>query len=66
MPPGRDSGVRPRVDGPVAVVFRVAAHLADGLVTDGRVDPDRLGAIGRMAGMEYARTSARFTLVRPP
>ncbi len=54
------------MSGNVVVGEVVRFHLADGLVTDGRVDPDRLGAIGRMAGMEYARTSARFTLVRPP
>ncbi len=41
-------------------------HLDDSILTDrGRVDPDRLQAVGRMGGMEYTRTHDRFTMERP-
>ncbi len=35
------------------------------LVVDGRISPDRLRPLGRMAGSTYARTSDRFDLKRP-
>lgn len=40
-------------------------HIADELLDDFKVDPDRLNAIGRMGGPTYARTKDRFDLVRP-
>ncbi|MBM3810582.1 MAG: flavin reductase family protein [Acidimicrobiia bacterium] len=40
-------------------------HLADDLVDDFRIDPDKLRPIGRMGGAEYARTGDRFSLLRP-
>jgi len=40
-------------------------HVRDELVVEGRLDPDRLDAIGRMGGPGYARTRDRFDLVRP-
>lgn len=43
----------------------LAIHAADGLVTDFRVDPDRLQAIGRMGGLTYTRTRDRFDIARP-
>lgn len=41
----------------------VHIHLVDGLVNERfHVDPDRLGAIGRMGGLAYCRTRDRFEL----
>jgi hypothetical protein len=34
-------------------------------VEDFRIDPDRLAAVGRMAGNTYIRTGDRFDLIRP-
>jgi flavin reductase (DIM6/NTAB) family NADH-FMN oxidoreductase RutF len=39
-------------------------HIADELLDNFRVDPDKLMAIGRMGGPTYARTRDRFDLVR--
>jgi len=41
--------------------FHVSASLLDNF----RVDPDKLRAIGRMAGSTYARTRDRFDMERP-
>lgn len=54
-----------RMSGNVIVGEVVRFHVEDAILDEGRVKPDQLRAIGRMAGMEYARTSDRFTLVRP-
>lgn len=43
----------------------VRIHVADELVSDFKVDPDLLRAIGRMGGPTYVRTTDRFDLVRP-
>jgi len=43
----------------------VRFHVAEDLVEDFRIDPDRLRPIGRMGGTEYTRTADRFSLVRP-
>lgn len=40
-------------------------HVADGLLRDFRIDPDRLRAIGRMGGPTYTRTTDRFDMERP-
>jgi flavin reductase (DIM6/NTAB) family NADH-FMN oxidoreductase RutF len=40
-------------------------HVRDDLLVEGRVDPGRLDAIGRMAGSSYARTRDRFDMPRP-
>ncbi len=40
-------------------------HVADGLVEEFRIDPDRLRPIGRMGGTTYTRTTDRFDLARP-
>jgi flavin reductase (DIM6/NTAB) family NADH-FMN oxidoreductase RutF len=40
-------------------------HVDETLFENFRIDPDRLGAIGRMAGNTYSRTTDRFDLVRP-
>ena len=40
-------------------------HLRDELVVDGRIDPHRLDAIGRMGGPSYVRTRDIFDMARP-
>jgi flavin reductase (DIM6/NTAB) family NADH-FMN oxidoreductase RutF len=40
-------------------------HVADELIDNYRIDPDKLNAVGRMAGNTYVRTTDRFELIRP-
>jgi flavin reductase (DIM6/NTAB) family NADH-FMN oxidoreductase RutF len=40
-------------------------HIREGFVTDFRIDPCKLKAIGRMAGSTYVRTGDRFDMERP-
>jgi len=40
-------------------------HVDDAVVTNGRIDPDKLHAIGRMGGPTYVRTTDRFVMDRP-
>jgi flavin reductase (DIM6/NTAB) family NADH-FMN oxidoreductase RutF len=40
-------------------------HVRDDLIVDGRIDPHRLDAIGRMGGSSYVRTRDLFEMVRP-
>ena len=41
-------------------------HVRQDMIENFRIDPDRLRAIGRMAGSTYVRTGDRFDLERPP
>ncbi len=43
----------------------VLFHIADEVVENFRIDPDRLKPIGRMGGPTYVRCSDRFDLKRP-
>jgi flavin reductase (DIM6/NTAB) family NADH-FMN oxidoreductase RutF len=43
----------------------VRFHVDDAIFEDFRIDPEKLGAVGRMAGNTYCRTTDRFELVRP-
>jgi flavin reductase (DIM6/NTAB) family NADH-FMN oxidoreductase RutF len=43
----------------------VLFHIDDEMIEEFRIDPDKLGAVGRMAGNTYTRTGDRFDLVRP-
>ncbi len=43
----------------------VRFHLDDTMVEEFRIDPEKLGAVGRMAGNTYCRTSDRFEMIRP-
>ena len=43
----------------------VCMHVDEAVLEDGRIDPDRLRAIGRMGGISYVRTTDRFEIVRP-
>ncbi|MGH9615200.1 MAG: flavin reductase family protein [Acidobacteriaceae bacterium] len=40
-------------------------HVSESLLDNFRIDPDKLRAIGRMAGSTYARTRDRFEMERP-
>ncbi|MEO8660087.1 MAG: flavin reductase family protein [Bryobacteraceae bacterium] len=40
-------------------------HIAGDIITDFKVDPDQLRAIGRMGGPTYVRTTDRFDMIRP-
>lgn len=40
-------------------------HVREDLAEDFRIDPDKLGAIGRMGGPTFVRTRDRFDLKRP-
>jgi flavin reductase (DIM6/NTAB) family NADH-FMN oxidoreductase RutF len=43
----------------------VRIHVDDAIVENHRIDPDKLRAIGRMAGNTYTRTMDRFDMIRP-
>lgn len=43
----------------------VRFHVDDAIVDNFRIDPDKLRAVGRMGGNEYARTRDRFEMIRP-
>jgi flavin reductase (DIM6/NTAB) family NADH-FMN oxidoreductase RutF len=40
-------------------------HIDPAILSNGKVDPDKLCAIGRMGGPTYIRTHARFDMPRP-
>jgi len=44
----------------------VHAHVAESVLTDGKMDVGKLDAVGRLAGDWYASTDDRFELERPP
>ena len=43
----------------------LSIHIDEKHLKDGRIDGDSLDLIGRMGGIQYARTKDRFNLVRP-
>ena len=43
----------------------VRFHVCDNIISNYKIDPDKLNPIGRMGGLEYTRTKDRFTLERP-
>ena len=43
----------------------VRFHFDSAIADNFRIDPDKLRAIGRMGGNEYARTRDRFEMIRP-
>jgi flavin reductase (DIM6/NTAB) family NADH-FMN oxidoreductase RutF len=43
----------------------VSIHINDAYMKDGKLDRDSLDLIGRMGGLQYARTTQRFDMVRP-
>lgn len=40
-------------------------HINEAIYEDGRIDPEGLGAISRLAGHDYAEIGRRFTIKRP-
>ncbi len=40
-------------------------HIREDLLADGKIDPEKLRAIGRMGGPTYTRTRDRFEMQRP-
>lgn len=40
-------------------------HIAEAIYDEGRIDPDGLGAVSRLAGHDYAEVGRRFTIKRP-
>jgi flavin reductase (DIM6/NTAB) family NADH-FMN oxidoreductase RutF len=43
----------------------VSIHMDDAHIKDGKLDRNSLDLIGRMGGMQYAKTTQRFEMVRP-
>jgi flavin reductase (DIM6/NTAB) family NADH-FMN oxidoreductase RutF len=43
----------------------VRFHIDPAILVNGKVDPDKLRAIGRMGGPTYVRTHDRFDMPRP-
>jgi flavin reductase (DIM6/NTAB) family NADH-FMN oxidoreductase RutF len=43
----------------------ISIHINDANLKDGRLDRNSLDLIGRMGGLQYARTTLRFEMVRP-
>ncbi|WP_276300418.1 flavin reductase family protein [Halorussus lipolyticus] len=41
-------------------------HLDDDVTTDGKMDVEKLDAVGRLSGSLYATTENRFSMERPP
>jgi flavin reductase (DIM6/NTAB) family NADH-FMN oxidoreductase RutF len=53
------------IGGSIVLGEVVRFHVDDALVSDFKIDPDKLRAFGRMGGNIYARTTDRFEMVRP-
>lgn len=56
--------VRP-LGGSLVIGEVVRFHIDDALLDNYKIDPDKLGAIGRMGGPTYCRTTDRFDMPRP-
>ncbi|WP_458206023.1 flavin reductase family protein [Haladaptatus sp. NG-SE-30] len=41
-------------------------HIADEVTTDGKVDVEKIDAVGRLSGILYTKTQERFSMERPP
>jgi flavin reductase (DIM6/NTAB) family NADH-FMN oxidoreductase RutF len=59
-----DVSARPK-GGSLIIGEVIRFHVDDAIVDNFRIDPDKLRAIGRMGGVEYARTLDRFEMPRP-
>ena len=55
---------RNKLLGSKAGIHRHHQHIVDN-IENFRIDPDKLRAVGRMAGSTYVRTTDRFELERP-
>jgi flavin reductase (DIM6/NTAB) family NADH-FMN oxidoreductase RutF len=53
-------------DGTAVIIGEILLfHARDEVLTEGRIDPGKLDAIGRMGGAGYTRTRDRFDMLRP-
>ena len=59
-----DFGTEPP-SGSLVIGEIVCVHMEEGVLKEGRLDPDSLDLIGRMGGMQYSRTTERFEMKRP-
>lgn len=59
-----DLSTRPR-GGSLIIGEVVRFHVDAAMLSNFRIDPDQLCAIGRMGGNEYTRTRDRFQMIRP-
>jgi flavin reductase (DIM6/NTAB) family NADH-FMN oxidoreductase RutF len=59
-----DVSARP-MGGSLVIGEVVRFHVDDAVIDEFRIDADKLRAVGRMSGSDYARTRDRFSLVRP-
>jgi len=59
-----DISTRP-MGGSLVIGEVIRFHIDDAIIDHFRIDPDKLRAIGRMGGTEYARTRDRFEMIRP-
>ena len=59
-----DVSARP-MGGSLVIGEVVRFHIDDAVIDEFRIDADKLRAVGRMSGSDYARTRDRFSLVRP-
>jgi flavin reductase (DIM6/NTAB) family NADH-FMN oxidoreductase RutF len=54
------------VGGSVLILGEVVhAHVEDSVLTDGKLDTEKLDTVGRLAGSQYASTVDRFSIDRP-
>lgn len=48
------------------IIAKVAYyHIEESIYDDGRIDPDKLAAVSRLAGNDYAQIGKQFTIERP-
>jgi flavin reductase (DIM6/NTAB) family NADH-FMN oxidoreductase RutF len=59
-----DFGSEP-ASGSLVIGEIVFLHINESVLKEGRLDPQALDLVGRMGGMEYARTTRRFSMARP-
>jgi len=54
------------VGGSILILGEVVhAHVDEGVLTDGKLDIEKLDTVGRLAGSQYASTAERFAIDRP-
>ena len=55
----------PEVGGTLILGSIVNVHVNDDVLTDGKIDADKLDFVGRMGGRLYCRATDRFEMTRP-
>ncbi len=59
-----DISTRP-VGGSLIIGEVIRFHIDDAIVSNYRIDPEKLRAVARMGGNDYCRTRDRFEMIRP-